>query len=153
MSNLNDAVRLIIERLKTNPDDFWGELDHDPYSPKQSPKFRGIARDIEECLLGVMSDGNLVRDRDSRKPMWFLTDEERKALCDAYTEAKRERFTAEIFHTLLAQPEDEAKLTYHTQGRYANVVAASMTATGAALTGSIQNTYANAPLKVEGSSI
>lgn len=152
MSNLNEAVCLIIERLKTDPEDFWGPIAHDnPYVPGASPKFRGIARDIEECLLGVVSEGALIRDRDSRKPLWFLTDEERKALCDAYTEAKRERFTAEIFHTLLTQPEEDQPIKFRTQGKYANVVGASMTATGAALTGSIQNTYGNEAMRIDSS--
>lgn len=153
MSNLNEAVRLIIERLKTNPEDFWGELraQDDPTISKQEyPKFRSIARDIEYLLTGPR-EGDLVREKNAMGVFWFLTDEEKAALTAAYTEAKRERFTAEIFHTLLTKPEPNPYST--ATGMYAQQLAASIVQTKNTAASQIISSYGQAPIKSEGGSV
>ena len=153
MNNLNEAVRLIIERLKTNPEDFWGELNEDTRSSMLRkdtyPKFRSIARDIEYLLTGPR-EGELVREKNAMGVFWFLTDEEKAALTAAYTEAKRERFTAEIFHTLLTKPEPD----YGGIGaQYATNLAVTMAQTKNAVASQIISSYGQAPIKADGSSV
>jgi hypothetical protein len=71
-----------------------------------------------------------------------MSDEEKAALVAVYTEARRQRFDAEIIYQLNAKPEPESTLTYRTQGRYATSLAASMQATQEAVTGTVLSGFA-----------
>jgi len=88
------SVQVIIERLKTNPEDFFGDLND---GRPQHVKFGELASKLDD-LLTVKRDGDIHR-------LWYLTEEEKVALIDAYREARRARFEAKTFHQLLS-PQD-----------------------------------------------
>ena len=87
------SVQVIIERLKTNPEDFFGDADH----RGRIPKFSSILDKLDN-LLTENQDGQVHR-------LWFLEPEEKAALVEAYKEARRVRFEAQVFHDLLS-PQD-----------------------------------------------
>jgi hypothetical protein len=88
------SVQVIIERLKTNPEDFFGGDD----SRNRIPKFRDITDKLDDLLIDKKDVGHIHR-------LWYLEPEEKAALLDAYKEARRARFEAQVFHTLLTEPE------------------------------------------------
>ncbi len=92
------SVQLIIERLKTHPEDFFGDLEGSRlrHGPR---KFHRMAEKLDD-LLTDKHDGQVHR-------LWYLTDAERIALLDAYKEARRARFEAQVFHTLLTNQEQD----------------------------------------------
>lgn len=92
------SVQVIIERLKTNPEDFFGGLE-DTKLRHLTPKFSAI-RDKLDNLLTENQDGQVHR-------LWYLEPEEKAALLAAYKQARRERFEAKVFHTLLSKQEPE----------------------------------------------
>ena len=89
------AVQVIIERLKTNPEDFFGEI-----APKRvsrvPPKFEEITQKLDD-LIAEKNVGHIHR-------LWFLNEDEKDALIEAYKEARRARFEAKTFHELLSPP-------------------------------------------------
>ena len=93
-----DSVKLIIERLKTHPEDFFGEVNEPKSLGIRQPKFYDIVSKLDN-LLTDNHDGQVHR-------LWYLTDAERVALLDAYKEARRARFEAKVFHTLLTKQDD-----------------------------------------------
>jgi len=95
------AVTLLIERLATHPDDFFGAPNGSyPYRAleKYEAKFRAEALQIERHIIGAKD-----KDDTSYDAYWFLTQEEKAALHAAYTEARRVRFDADIIHAVMAQ--------------------------------------------------
>ena len=102
---MNNAVQILIDRLKSHPEEFFGEVGGGDRGLAQwgSPKFAGIERQ-----LNAMVGGRAVLEKHLQEghPYWFLEPEELNALKAAYKEASRARFDAEIVHTLLA-PEPE----------------------------------------------
>ena len=88
------SVQVIIERLKSHPEDFFGDADH----RGRMPKFRNILDKLDN-LLTENQDGQVHR-------LWFLEPEEKAALIEAYKEARRVRFEAQVFHDLLTPPEE-----------------------------------------------
>jgi len=104
------SVQVIIERLKSHPEDFFGDLDENKSLAIKQPKFYGIASKLDDLLR---------RNNDGIDRLWFLKPEERDALIAAYTEAHRARFEAKVFHTLLTKQEEPVNtVTMRTQGRY-----------------------------------
>lgn len=89
------SVQVIIERLKSHPEDFFVSLDSTGFG-HSSPKFRDITERLDD-LLSHKQEGFIHR-------LWFLNDDEKEALLDAYKEARRARFEAQVFHTLLTAP-------------------------------------------------
>jgi hypothetical protein len=106
------SVQLIIERLKTHPEDFFGEVSDRQGLGLPRPKFYDITDKIDN-LLSHPQEGHVHR-------LWYLTDTERLALIEAYKEARRARFEAKVFHTLLTkqEPEETSTVTYKTVNRY-----------------------------------
>lgn len=88
------SVQVIIERLKTNPEDFFGDADH----RGRIPKFQGIAEKLDD-LLSHKQEGFIHR-------LWYLNEDEKEALIEAYKEARRARFEAQVFHDLLTPREE-----------------------------------------------
>ena len=107
-----ESVKIIIERLKTHPEDFFGEIADKKRLGGPYPKFQEITNGLDD-LLTHPQDGHVHR-------LWYLTDNERVALLDAYKEALRARFEAKAFHTLLTnqEPEETNTVTYKASGRY-----------------------------------
>jgi len=106
------SVQLIIERLKTNPEDFFGDLDGGRLGGRYSPRFQEITEKLDDLLIEKDS-GNIHR-------LWYLNEDEKTALLAAYKEARRARFEAKTFHQLMTRQEKEetGTVTYKTAGRY-----------------------------------
>jgi hypothetical protein len=82
---LCDGVRMLIERMQTNPEDF-----------EYGGKLHGYRNTMEEVL----------RYPPSEQPMWFLNETEKKALIKAYTDMHKQVFTTGVVQAILA-PEPE----------------------------------------------
>ena len=104
---MNQAVTILIERMRTHPEDFFGpvgvndgRLGLRAFTEQRNPKFRAIAQQIEKFIIGnaKMSEADYAPT-----PLWFLSDEERAALAVAYTDARRTRFIAETIHTMMSK--------------------------------------------------
>ena len=104
MSNLSAGVQILVTQMKENPDAFFGPIDHDPYTPYTNPKFAGWRQAIEEELIGV--DTQKVQIKRNLSATWFLSDEEKEALTDAYLLAKRQRFDAETIYAMNRPPQE-----------------------------------------------
>ena len=106
------SVQVIIERLKSHPEDFFGEINEKRALGGTYPKFHEI-RDKLDNLLTDPQDGNIYR-------LWYLNEDEKLALLEAYKEARRARFEAKVFHTLLTNqdPEERSTVTFNTKDRY-----------------------------------
>ena len=89
-----EAVSIIINRLESHPEDFFGEIN-DRSLRVSNPRFNRIRSDLD-MLVGKYQE-------DERPRFWYLTEAEKEALRVAYTKACRERFQAETMHTLLSQ--------------------------------------------------
>jgi hypothetical protein len=89
------SVQVIIERLKTHPEDFFGDLND---GRPQHVRFGELASKLDD-LLTVKRDGEIHR-------LWYLNEDEKAALLEAYREARRARFEAKTFHQLLTKPEE-----------------------------------------------
>ncbi len=101
---MTNAVQILIERLKTHPDDFFGAVGEGHRVTKYGyPKFAGVERKLNDLVAEPA-----VREKNAGRanPYWFLEPEELATLIDAYKDASRKRFDAEIVHLLLA-PEPE----------------------------------------------
>lgn len=129
------AVQVIIERLKTNPEDFFGEISDRQGLGMPRPKFYDITDKIDN-LLTHPQEGHAHR-------LWYLTDTERLALIEAYKEARRARFEAKVFHRLLTpqEKEDTGTITYRP--------AMTLDSTGSLGVGLV-NPWTDAPFKQEG---
>jgi hypothetical protein len=93
------SVQVIIERLKSHPEEFFGDLDD---GRPQHVKFGELASKIDD-LLTEKQDGHIHR-------LWYLTEDEKVALIDAYREARRARFEAKTFHQLLSPQESDSTM-------------------------------------------
>lgn len=141
------AVQVLIDRLKSHPNEFFGDVDT-PHMMR-SPKFGDIIEKLDDLLADEK-----VKPKNYHR-LWFLNEDETTALLDAYKEARRSRFEAKIFHTLMS-PETEQEqemLKYKAQGRYAQNLASSMQNTKNAVATSIMSGFGSAPVKAEGSSV
>lgn len=105
------SVQVIIERLKTHPEDFFGDLEEVKSLSIRQPKFSGIVSKLDDLIL---------EKTEHPHRLWFLNEDEQAALIEAYKEARRARFEAKVFHTLLttSEPQEANTVTYKTQGRY-----------------------------------
>ena len=75
-----DGVKMLIERMQTNPDDFgYGGNMH------------GYSNTMEEVLRGP----------PSHQPMWFLSETEKEALIKAYTDMHKANFTAGVVQSII----------------------------------------------------
>jgi hypothetical protein len=93
------SVQVIIERLKTNPEDFFGDLEGRLIG-RHAPKFNTVREKLDDLLVEKPDVGHIHR-------LWYLEPEEKEALLAAYKEARRARFEAKVFHTLLTKQESE----------------------------------------------
>lgn len=90
---MNKGVEILIERMRSNPEDF---------SP--DGKFADTSRRIREGITG----------EDANKMPWFtrhlLTANEWEALKIAYIEMSRDRFTQSVMKNLLKEKEEPKKI-------------------------------------------
>ena len=96
-----DGMKIILERMKTNPEEFVNNLGR-------------IGR--WESIITMNND--------------VLTDEEMKAFTDALRELRRESFTAKVLQTLMEEPVtvDPNTYTINTAGRYTGGASVSLNA-------------------------
>lgn len=142
---LSQGVQILIERLKTHPEEFFGELSASRNTlqvGKYQTKFRAEQLQIERHIIGAKDN-----EDSSYDAYWFLTQEEKDALRVAYTEARRARFEAEIIHTMLTPPEP----AYGTVvGNYAQNLGMGMNTAQNTVTSSLNTAFGSAPIKREG---
>ena len=127
MSNLSAGVQILVTQLKENPDAFFGPIESGPRSIFSNPKFNGWRVTIEEEVIGITSEAVRAKQGPST---WFLTDEEKAALADAYRQAKRERFDADIIYTLNRPKEDDSAKYGTIAGAYQTQLATTMSNSG-----------------------
>lgn len=150
-------IQLIIDRLKSHPDDFFESVDNPLSAHIRSPRLEYIERMMRREFAPRIEEE--VRPKGATRDFWFLTDDEREALRAAYTEAIRERFTAGVLFNIM-RPDTEVEtetLKYGTQGRYTTNLANSMKATAnivnQTLSGAFidpRGVFGSAPIKAEG---
>ena len=106
------SVQVIIERLKTHPEDFFGDMEGRLIG-RHAPKFNDVREKLDDLLIEKPDVGHVHR-------LWYLEPEEKEALLAAYKEARRERFEAKVFHILLTAQESEERstVTYKATNRY-----------------------------------
>ena len=80
-----DGVKMLIERMQTNPDDF------------------GYGGRLYEHTNMI---GELFESPKGHQRLWFLSDKEKKALMGAYMDMHRTKFTAGVVQSILV-PEPE----------------------------------------------
>jgi hypothetical protein len=90
------SVQVIIERLKSHPEDFFGDLEGRLIG-RHAPKFNDVREKLDDLLIEKPDVGHIHR-------LWYLEPEEKEALLAAYKEARRARFEAKVFHILLTAP-------------------------------------------------
>jgi hypothetical protein len=141
------AVQVLIERMKSHPEDFFDGID--PNQSLRNPKFIDITQKLDDLVAA----DDKVKPKNYHR-LWFLNEDETTALLDAYKEARRVRFEAQIFHTLM-RPEPNK-----VEGPYTTAFANSMVNTKNAITGTLLSGFADArgvfgsaPIKAEGSSV
>jgi hypothetical protein len=141
---MNPAIEMIIEALETRPDDFFGPISGQTPQVYDSPRLRYLERMMDRDFAPRRDDENAVRVADESVEFWFLTPYEREALQQAFTAAKRERFTATTVYNMM-RPNDEKEeqtLRYSTQSRhYGKSIANSMVGTQQAMTAAIQASF------------
>jgi hypothetical protein len=119
-----EAVTIIIDRLASHPEDFFGDIgvSHN-YPPTYGPRFSRVRSDLD-VLVGRY-------DENERPRLWYLTEEEKAALREAYTNACRERFQAETLYTLLNQEQPKEPTLW------SGAVGSSGTLMGGTISGSV----------------
>ena len=104
------SVQVIIERLKSHPEEFFGEVDDNLTLKTVYPKFHRYVKPLDELTAGKS---------EQPSQLWYLEPEEQAALIAAYKEALRVRFEAKVFHVLLTKPEEERNtVTMKSSGLY-----------------------------------
>lgn len=130
---MNEGVKILIERMESNPEDFYSS-DFEPHTGKITRgRYVWIADYLKKRLAGTAEP-------------WYmegaLTPEEMEALMAAYTQFERKRFTERVMKDLLVDEEEKqhhgfiaqpvmtlssngnlglgtTPLTFHTQGKSA----------------------------------
>lgn len=126
MSELSAGVQILIAQMKENPDAFFGPLAYDQREGYLAPRFHGWRQAIEEELIGL--DVQRLQVKRPLPATWFLSEDEKEALVDAYTLAKRQRFDAQVIYEL-NRPEGvpQQSYVYTTSGQEAMRISASGT--------------------------
>jgi len=85
-----DGVKMLIERMQTNPDDF-----------DFGGKLQGYRNTMEEVL----------QNPPAHQPLWFLNETEKKALITAYTNMHKQMFTTGVVQNIFNdRPEWDANM-------------------------------------------
>ena len=90
MSEFCAGVQILLERMKSNPEDFELHQYDIPTMQGVKGRFYDFAQSIEGIILG-----KIEKDRPWRDWQYF-TDEERKALIEGFKEMKRGKFDKKI---------------------------------------------------------
>ena len=90
MSEFCAGVKILLERMQSNPEDFELHQYDIPTMQGVKGRFYDFAQSIEGLILG-----RIEKDRPWRDWQYF-TDEERKALIEGFKEMKRGKFDKKI---------------------------------------------------------
>jgi hypothetical protein len=102
-SELSAGVEILIARLASHPEEFFGPVLEDrSFQLQESPKF-SLWKAIIEDDIALARKSEAVRP--ATRHTWFLTEDEKAALSDAYRQACRLRFDSEVVAALYAKPE------------------------------------------------
>lgn len=82
---MNDGVRILIERMETNPEDF---------------EYGGRFSDIAETINEFCQDSN-------RTWFWFLSEEDKAALKRAWADKAGREFSEHVMKTLFEEPKEK----------------------------------------------
>lgn len=108
-----DGVKMLIERMQTNPEDF-----------EYGGKLHGYRNTMEEVL----------HNPPAHQPVWFLNETEKKALIKAYTDMHKQVFTTGVVQAILNPPKPEWDVNmdtpYYTPSANAQALAAAAQAMG-----------------------
>lgn len=126
MSNLRPGVQILIDQMANNPDEFFGPVGESKGLSIRRNKFATWAAVIENELI---PGARLEREKEGRSYIWFLSDEEKAALAEAYTEARKVRFDAEIVFAMADKPAADPYADVTTA--YATNLGANMAVTAA----------------------
>ena len=90
MSEFCAGVKILLERMKSNPEDFE-MIDYDPSILQGvQGRFYQFAQSMDDMVIGKQDKNRPWRD-------WqYFTKEERQALLDGFKEMKRAKFDKEI---------------------------------------------------------
>jgi hypothetical protein len=117
MSEFCAGVKILLERMKSNPEDFE-MLDFDvATSLGVQGRFYDFAQSIEGIILGTTEKGRPYRD-------WhYFTEEERQALIDGFKEMKRAKFDKGIMERVfderyIERQQEQIRQQYQTQSQY-----------------------------------
>jgi hypothetical protein len=75
---LNDGITMVIERMKTNPEEF---------------EYGGKMYEYANMAAELM-------DKSAHQRLWFLSVADKKALVTAYTDMHKQRFTTGVVQTI-----------------------------------------------------
>ena len=81
---LNDGITMVIERMKTNPEEF---------------EYGGKMYEYANMAAELM-------DKSAHQRLWFLSAADKKALVTAYTDMHKQRFTTGVVQTIF-EPKPE----------------------------------------------
>lgn len=81
-----DGVKMLIERMQTNPEDF-----------EYGGNLHGYRNTMEEVL----------HNPPAHQPVWFLNETEKKALIKAYTDMHKQVFTTGVVQAILNPPKPD----------------------------------------------
>ena len=97
--NICDGVKILCERMDSNPEDFTEyPIDAPSGLPNGMGKFHYDGRLIERLARG---------EHDAHEAYWYLTQAEKDALISSYKKMMRQEFTRATVEKLLEQPESE----------------------------------------------
>lgn len=102
---LCDGVKMLIERMQTNPDDFG-----------YGGTMQGYSNTMEDILRGP----------SAHQPMWFLSEAEKKALIKAYTDMHKQNFTAGVVQSILNPPDYDINMDRPYQNQSKIIAPASL---------------------------
>ena len=89
MKEMNKGVQILLERMRSNPDEFVPDIQG-----KYHPKWRRIIMAVEMRAQG---------GKDYKDQLSFLSNEEIKALWHKMQELQGELFTKQVMNTLLQE--------------------------------------------------
>ena len=90
---IEEGVKMLIERMQTNPEDF---------------DYGGRLYEYTNMI------GELFESPKGHQRLWYMTDAEKKELISAYTDMHRTKFTAGVVHSIFSPEPEEPSTTKYT---------------------------------------
>ena len=117
MSEFCAGVKILLERMKSNPEDFE-MIDYDPSILQGvQGRFYQFAQSMDDMVIGKQDKNRPWRD-------WqYFTKEERQALLGGFKEMKRAKFDKEIIERVfdeqyIERQKERIRQQYQTQSQY-----------------------------------